>query len=397
MKTRFLPFAAVLMLIAVLAGCAPMKSLSGGASPSAAASSAASAPPSPSASAADVSSAAPASSAAPSEAAAADDTGLVSISSSQYEYKSQYIETNIKLPVTELSDSAAADKVNDIFKDYMVVVKENSLSYEAEAKKQAEEGAASPIPYMYDISFGVPYNHGGIFSFVIYESSYLGGAHGSETWYPYIFDAKTGKQLVLSDLMEKGSGYREYFNKAIGKEIDKRAESNELMELAEFTDIGDNPWVYLTADGFLFYFQQYEYFPYAAGIQQFLVPYGDVSKMLKKEYAGLQITPVEFKAEGGNSLTPGDIGRVVLEGNETTGYMWTYEIGDSSILELGSQDYVVDNGGDDAAAGAGGTYSWEFRALKKGTTTIIFTYSRSWDDSSSAEPKDTVQFTVTVK
>jgi predicted secreted protein len=50
-----------------------------------------------------------------------------------------------------------------------------------------------------------------------------------------------------------------------------------------------------------------------------------------------------------------------------------------------------------AAAGAGGTYSWEFRALKKGTTTIIFTYSRSWDDSSSAEPKDTVQFTVTVK
>ena len=35
------------------------------------------------------------------------------------------------------------------------------------------------------------------------------------------------------------------------------------------SDIGDSPDFYLTSEAIVFYFQEYEYFPYAAGIQEF--------------------------------------------------------------------------------------------------------------------------------
>jgi inhibitor of cysteine peptidase len=394
MKKRLLAVTAVLLLAVALTGCAGL-GIGGGGAPTPSATSAAvpspsktpEAPPSPSAEAT-----APAEPSAPNESPAAEQAGIVSINAIEYEYKSQYIETHIVLPLISGLDGEAGDKINAVFSDMMSSLKESSTAAEAESKQMTDDGYPAPGPYMLVVSYSVPYNTSGVLSIVVSTYTYLGGAHGGETWLPFTFDASTGRELTLADLMQNGSGYREYINGVIRQEIDKMTASEELAEIATFEDIGDEPWFYLTPEGLVFYFQQYEYFPYAAGIQQFDIPYGDVAAMLLQKYAALEMRPIAMQP-GESSLKIGGIGQAALDGNASTGYSWKYEIKNEKILELCNQDFTTDAA--DGVVGAGGQYTWNFRAKRPGTTTIIFTYSRDWE--TDVEADQTVEYTVTVK
>ena len=82
-------------------------------------------------------------------------------------------------------------------------------------------------------------------------------------------------------------------------------------------------------------------------------------------------------------------------GNITTGYSWNFKIGDPGVLELADIQFTSSDA-KPGVVGAGGTYTWDFRALKPGTTTIVFTYSQSWNATASPQDK-TVKVTVTVK
>jgi inhibitor of cysteine peptidase len=46
--------------------------------------------------------------------------------------------------------------------------------------------------------------------------------------------------------------------------------------------------------------------------------------------------------------------------------------------------------------GAGGTYVWNFKALKAGKATLTFKYYRDWEGESSATAGNTVVFDVSV-
>ena len=67
--------------------------------------------------------------------------------------------------------------------------------------------------------------------------------------------------------------------------------------------------------------------------------------------------------------------KITLAGNPTTGYSWTYKISDKSVLKdtTKSDNYTADKT-EANIYGSGGTYEYSFKALKPGTTNIIFTY-----------------------
>lgn len=324
-----------------------------------------------------------------------DITGPVAIETDQYDYSSDYIDVSIELPrLKGLSDTAVQDSINAIFSNIMTEAKDGVESAEQESKQIAED-SGSVNPYMIYISFSVPYNNNGMVSILVSDYRYNGGAHGGDMWSDYNIDLRTGSVLKLDDLMEKDSGYREMINSTIRAEIDKRAAADELYENAPFEDVGEDPAFYLTSDAVVFYFQQYEYFPYAAGIQEFPIKYADLTGKLLQDYASLTITPVVLDNTTDNTLSIGDIGQVLLQGNPTTGYSWQYTISDTSVIDISSDKYQTD--APEGIVGAGGTYLFEFRALKQGTATITFKYYREWLGETDTAPEDTVEYTVTVK
>jgi len=98
--------------------------------------------------------------------------------------------------------------------------------------------------------------------------------------------------------------------------------------------------------------------------------------------------------DDGSTLTVevGDIIDVVLEGNPTTGYGWTVDLSaeDAAILEqVGEPTYVPDS----ELIGAGGTFTFRFRALAVGEATLVLNYARPWE---SVPPLKTFSVTVAV-
>ncbi len=83
---------------------------------------------------------------------------------------------------------------------------------------------------------------------------------------------------------------------------------------------------------------------------------------------------------------------IVLEGNPTTGYEWTYQIEDESILVIDSTNYEEDNT-EEEIVGSGGKYTYNFKAVGEGETKITFNYERSFED---VEPIYKLTYTVSV-
>ena len=97
-----------------------------------------------------------------------------------------------------------------------------------------------------------------------------------------------------------------------------------------------------------------------------------------------------------SATTVGGKVSVSLKGNPTTGYGWYYTISDSAILEKTDDNYTSDSNSAEIV-GAGGTFTWNFKALKAGEATITFKYYRQWLGESSATAADTVIYKITVK
>ena len=91
-----------------------------------------------------------------------------------------------------------------------------------------------------------------------------------------------------------------------------------------------------------------------------------------------------------NDVVGGEL-TVTLGSNPTTGYRWseTAEISDESIIKQVTHEFQAQENTE--IVGAAGQEVWTFEALKKGTATTIFRYSRS-----SEEALWTVTITTTV-
>jgi predicted secreted protein len=323
----------------------------------------------------------------------------VSITTEKITSEIKYLNTTIQYPqLSGLADENVMSGINTLLKN----AAQNALREGqknagdmAQAIQDGYTGAVGMCETYYD--YTVAYNQNGLISIVLTDYQYAGGAHGTTVQSAYTVDLATGKTLQLSDLMNSGSAYIKFIDAAVRKEIDRRIAAGDLSEFdfSPFTDIGSNPEFYLSNDAIVFYFQQYAYFPYAAGIQEFSVKFTDLGSLLNNQFKFLYSAPIQLDSSAVNTLSIGDIGRVVLKGNATTGYAWHYTISDNGIAALTSND--SSSAAQKGIVGAGSTYTWNFKALAAGNASITFKYYRDWEGASSAAPENTIVYQVEVK
>ncbi len=92
-------------------------------------------------------------------------------------------------------------------------------------------------------------------------------------------------------------------------------------------------------------------------------------------------------------LTLGDELEVVLDGNPTTGYQWQVAMLDMEILDWrGGPIYTASTPG---LVGSRGSFSFRFRALKRGRVALKLVYRRPGEEK--AHPIKTLLVKVTVR
>ena len=94
----------------------------------------------------------------------------------------------------------------------------------------------------------------------------------------------------------------------------------------------------------------------------------------------------EFEVEVGDKI------RVELCSNVTTGFRWTYEISDESVIQFEDYDYLEP--ADSELVGAAGTDVWTFEAVGEGTAEVLLEYSQGWLGGIEAEWTYTMAVTV---
>ncbi len=299
----------------------------------------------------------------------------------QYPQISALADNNVQSGINDVLRQAAEDAVSEGIKN----------AYDVMTTRMEYPDFTAKAETFFD--YRIKYNQNGLLSLVLLDYQYAGGAHGGTVQTGVTFDLSTGKELGLSDLMNSEFSYISYLDKNIRSEIDKKIAAGELAEISEFKTIGDKPDFYLTNDSLVIFFQQYEYFPYAAGIQEFSFSYAKLSEMFKSAFGFLFGKTAELIQTGTNFLAVGDTASVTLRGNPTTGYGWYYSFSTDGVLTETKNSYTPDS----ALTGAGGTYVWNFKAVQPGTTTVTFQYYRPWEGDSYITADNTVTYTVTVK
>lgn len=306
------------------------------------------------------------------------------------ESKQDKIDMTLIYPkISGLADATIQNELNTFFKNEAETAKWEGQEYlkEFTSESLGYDGNLNKFETYFD--YRVKYNQNDLLSIIFYDYQYTGGAHGSTIQKTYTFDLKTGKEIHFKDLFKNESGYLTLFNNVIKSEIKCR----ELYELAPFNSIADDQVFYLCNNGVSVYFQQYEYFPYAAGIQSFTADYSDLKEMLNPDFSFLYDTPKQLEPKTDNILNIGQMGRVILNGNPTTGYTWHYKIeNEDKLKEVESAEV-----GWSIAIGSGSTFTWDFEAVKAGKAKITFKYYRDWEGEASTKPENIVGYEVEVR
>ncbi len=96
------------------------------------------------------------------------------------------------------------------------------------------------------------------------------------------------------------------------------------------------------------------------------------------------------------TLNVGDTLSIELASNPTTGYSWHVNQNDAKILlPLGEPQFSL--GGKAPLPGAGGTQTFQFKSIAKGTTTLTLAYVRPWETTVTPSPNDLFTVNVTVQ
>lgn len=135
-------------------------------------------------------------------------------------------------------------------------------------------------PFGAFLNYTVTYNENCVLSFFYDTYTYTGGAHGSTIRKSNTFNLKTGKEIPLSAFFNSQTNYRA----KVLQNIIILAEQNEVANPGIYFDdykslikkyFNENSF-YLTPNGIVVYYGQYEIAPYSTGIVEFLIPYQEV-------------------------------------------------------------------------------------------------------------------------
>jgi predicted secreted protein len=99
--------------------------------------------------------------------------------------------------------------------------------------------------------------------------------------------------------------------------------------------------------------------------------------------SGKQIAVNESQSGKQIDAAKGDVIKITLDSNVTTGYQWSLvSNSNESVLSLTDHGYVSPTQDPSRPiVGAGGYEEWYFAALASGTSTLHMEYSRPWEET----------------
>lgn len=199
----------------------------------------------------------------------------VTIVNQKEELDTPELQLKIQYPQLQgLPDAAVQEKLNAAFRELAAQAEATGRENAAQLWPGAIERQICAVTYF---DYVVKYNQNGLMSVVFSDYQYGGGAHGLTIQSALTFNLETGAIYRLSDLFRENADYVELISRKVREQMRDR----DLEPLIPFTSIDPLEDFYLSSSNALVvYFQQYEYFPYALGIQEFAIPFSDLSDCL---------------------------------------------------------------------------------------------------------------------
>lgn len=174
------------------------------------------------------------------------------------------------------------NKLNNYYRTKAVMYQRtNIMQLYQEAMVDYEYSIANDYPvheYEAIVEYTVTYNKNCVLSLYFDQYEYTGGAHGntvrtSDTW-----NLAQSKYADLSDFFPGKSNYKEFIIESIINQIKQQVKDNTTMVFDDYPKLVAENFktnnFYLTEEGVVIYFQQYDIAPYASGILTFVIPYG---------------------------------------------------------------------------------------------------------------------------
>ncbi|MDF2537366.1 MAG: hypothetical protein K0S76_387 [Herbinix sp.] len=128
--------------------------------------------------------------------------------------------------------------------------------------------------------FFVTYNENCAVSLYFDQYEYAGGAHGLTVRYSDTWNLQKSKRIDLNELFPGRADYREYIIETIDLQIQNQIAKGEDYYFENYSQlVSENFKVnsfYLTPEGVVIYFQQYDIAPYSSGLPTFLIPYSQM-------------------------------------------------------------------------------------------------------------------------
>lgn len=187
--------------------------------------------------------------------------------------------------LTPETEAEAIEQLNQFYKrkaeEFEHYAREILFLQSAQSYQELKEMQNPAIPYEAYCDYKITFLSDCFVS--LYYDYYLftGGAHGttlrlSDTW-----NLETGAKAGLESFFPDNPNYREDILTSISTYIKEQQENPDSTENTDyfenasdsvFTEFNENSF-YLTPEGIVIYFQQYDIAPYSSGIMQFLIPF----------------------------------------------------------------------------------------------------------------------------
>lgn len=132
-------------------------------------------------------------------------------------------------------------------------------------------------PYEALVTYKLTFNQDCAASLYFDQYLYTGGAHGNTIRYSDTWDLQKAHSMNIDELFQTSINYKSYIILSINNQIAEQIKNGEnkyfddyKKNVAKYINFCS---FYLTPQGIVIYFQQYEIAPYASGIPEFTIPF----------------------------------------------------------------------------------------------------------------------------
>jgi hypothetical protein len=184
------------------------------------------------------------------------------------------------------------DKLNSLYRTKALMYeRSNIMNLYQMAMVEYEYSVANnfPVRQFEDyVDFTATYNENCALSLYFDQYEYTGGAHGLTVRYSDTWNLQKSKRMDLNEIFPHKSDYREYVIDTINQQISEEIATGNNPYFENYSELVNENFkannFYLTEEGVIIYFQQYDIAPYATGLPEFLIPYATEGAVPPKCY-----------------------------------------------------------------------------------------------------------------